>query len=163
MTDERPSALLGVAVALPVLLATFAVLTFAGLELLGNTPFSYGPERNVAEAAALGRASEVLRLLGAGQDPNRVWEIRRDMISSTITRVTALEAAIWSRRAPLIRLLDQHGAIVDAETRRHLTCLANDLPVQEIVEYLSPKGPPDCVPGQAVNAVIERSREHASD
>jgi hypothetical protein len=130
------------------------------LELRGETPFSYGPVRNIAEAAAMGHASEVLRFLGDGQDPNKVWPVRRDIISSTITRVTALEAAIWSRRVQLIELLDRQGAI-DDESRRHLTCLANDLesPVEEIVRYLAPQGPLNCPPGQAIAAVLERSRQ----
>src|SRR5512138_1841448 len=93
--------------AVPAVLATLVILTFSALELLGRTPFSIGPFRNVAEAAGMGAASEVLRLLGTGEDPNRVLPIRREIISSSVTRATALEAAIWSRRRELVELLDR--------------------------------------------------------
>jgi hypothetical protein len=151
---------LAFAVAAPVVLTTLGILVFSALELRGRTPLSYGPMRNIAEAAALGHASEVLRLLAAGQDPNRVWTVRRDMISSTITEVTALEAAVWSRREQMIELLDREGAIVGQDARRHLACLAADLPnpVEEIVEYLSPEHTEgNCVPGEALARVVERS------
>ena len=150
--------ILACAVAAPVALMTAAVLTFTALELRGDTPLSYGPMRNIAEAAALGHASEVLRLRAAGQDPNRVWTVRENMISSTSMEVTALEAAIWSRRVQLIELLDRQGAIVGDESRRHLACLARDLASEEIVEYLSPRHRAlDCVPGQTLDRVVERT------
>lgn len=158
MTEPHLSKILARAVAGPVVLATLAVITFTALELLGRTPSSIGPVRNIAEAAASGTASEVLRLLGSGEDPNRVWPVRRDIISSTATRVTALEAAMWSRRAQMVELLDRQGAIVDEQTRHHVTCLASDLLAQEIVEYLSPDRAPDCVHGRATDIVLERSR-----
>jgi hypothetical protein len=154
------SVTLALAVAVPVALATAAIVTFSAMELGGGTPLSYGALRNVAEAAALGHASEVLRLMAAGQDPNRVWTVRTDMISSTVTRVTALEAAIWSRRVQLIELLDRQGAIVGEDSRRHLACLAGDLatPVEDIVEYLSPRDAAlNCDRGEALARVVERN------
>jgi hypothetical protein len=135
------------------------VVSFSGLELRGHTPFSLGPARNLAEAAALGHASEVLRLLSAGEDPNRVSLVRKEVISSVITKVTPLEAGIWSRRAQLVELFDRQGAIVGDEARHHLACLATDIGVEEIVEYLSPHATPECEHGQALNAVLERSKE----
>jgi hypothetical protein len=149
-------------VAVPVALATIAVLVFSVLDSRGEPPLSDGPARNVAEAAALGQASEVLRFLRAGQDPHRVWPVRRDIVSSTITQVTALEAAVWSRRVELIELLDREGAIGDRGSRRHMGCLASDLPsaVEEIVEYLSKDAPLDCPRGEALAAVVERSKEN---
>jgi hypothetical protein len=161
MTESRGQTIIAVAVAAPVVLATCAVLLFSGLELRGRTPLSDGPVQNIAEAAGLGHASEVLRLLAAGENPNQVRLVRQGIISSTITKVTALEAAIWSRRVQLVELMDRRGAIVDGESRRQLACLAHDLPnpVDEIVDYLSPQGPPDCVPGQALSRVEARSVE----
>src|SRR5215212_7251973 len=160
MTDTFTSKMFAVAVAGPVVLTTLAVIAFSGQELRGESPFSYGPMRNIAEAAAMGHASEVLRLLAAGQDPNRVWPVRRDIISSTITEVTALEAAVWSRRVQLVELLDRQG-VIDDQSRHHLACLANDLenPVEDIIRYLAAEGPLNCPHGQAIAAVLERSRE----
>ena len=159
MSESHQARMLALAVSAPVLVATLAVLVFSALELAGHTPSSIGPARNIAEATALGMASEALRMLGAGEDPNRVLPVRREVISSTITQVTALEGAVWSRRGQMIELLDRHGAIVDEHTRRHLTCLAADLPVQEIVDYLSPGRAPDCAHGEAIEIVLERSRK----
>ena len=159
MTPTSASRILCLAVGGPVVIATAAVLTFAGFELRGRTLLSDGPVRNVAEAASLGQASEVVRLMYAGQDPNRVWPVPKDMISSTVTQVTALEAAVWSRRVQLVELFDRQGAIADADTRRYLTCLAADLepPVTEIIEYLSPQGAGFCEAGQTIAVVRERT------
>ena len=119
-----------------------------GVRAVGRTLSSEGPLRNLAEAAAMGSVSEVARFLQAGEDPNTVVEVRPFAISSGIRRVTGLEAAVWHRSAQLMQLLDRTGAIGDGETRRRVTCLAVDLRVEEIVEYLAPDGASSCVPGQ---------------
>jgi hypothetical protein len=149
---------LGVAAALPAAVVTLGLLVFAARELSGTTPLSDGPPRNIAEAAGGGRDSEVLRFLRAGQDPSRVWPMRREVISSTVLRATALEAAVWSRREPLIEVLDGRGLIADMETRRHLICLASDLSIGDIATYLSRGAPPACEPGKALELVKARSR-----
>jgi hypothetical protein len=154
--ESRVSLPVLVAAAAPVSLATLGVIVFVVFELCGRTLGSNGPTRNLAEAAALGSVSEVVRFLQAGEDPNRLVEVRPYAISSAIHRVTGLEAAVWHRSAELMRLLDRTGAIGDGETRRRLTCLAVDLRVQEIVEYLSPNGASWCVPGQMVGEIEAR-------
>jgi hypothetical protein len=150
--------LLGLITALPGITATIAVAAFSCLELLGRTPSSPGPVRNISEAIASGRAPDVVRLLAVGQDPNRVWPVRRDIISSTMTRVTAFEAAIVSRRTPMLELLRRQGASTDAQTLDHLRCFASDLSAAEIVDSLSPDRKPDCVYGAAIERVLERAR-----
>jgi hypothetical protein len=147
------------AVALPICAATAAVAAFSVSELFGHTMWSYGPARNLAEAAALGSASEVMRRLDAGEDPAALVSVRPHVISSSVIRVTALEAAVWSRSAAMMRLLDRSGAITSDESRRHLECLAADLRVDEIVQFLAPAGAPACVPDETLNRIIERSRE----
>ena len=146
------------AMAGPVVLATLMIVAFSGLELLGRTPFAVGPFRNVAEAAGLGAASDVLRMLGNGEDPNRVMPVRGEIISSSVKQATALEAAIWSRRLELLELLDRRGAIVDMQSRRHLACLASDLSALDIAEYLSRHTSPDCVRGHELDLVLQRTR-----
>jgi len=143
----------------PAVVATLMIVTFSSLELLGHTAFAVGPFRNVAEAAGMGAASEVLRLLGNGEDPTRVLPIRGEIISSSVRQATALEAAIWSRRRELVELLDRRGAIVDAPTRQHLACLAADLDALDIVEFLSPGRAPGCEHGRALDLVLERTRK----
>lgn len=156
MSDRRTT-MLGVMAAAPAVLATVAVLVFAIRELSGKTPFSYGLPINVAEAAGSGQVSEVLRLLRAGWDPTQIWPLRPEIISSTVTRATALEAAIWGGRRPLVELLDRRGFIRDAGARHHLACLAKDIGSEEVVAYLSPGGAPSCEPGAAFAVVKARS------
>jgi hypothetical protein len=155
-SEPRVSTPVLVAAAAPACLATLAMIVFALFEISGRTLSSEGPLRNLAEAAAMGSVSEVVRFLQAGEDPNRLVDVRPFAISSAIHRVTGLEAAVWHRSAQLMQLLDRTGAIGDGETRRRLTCLAADLRVDEIVEYLSPNGASWCVPGQMVAEIEKR-------
>jgi hypothetical protein len=155
----RVSAPVLIAAAGPVVLATLGVMVFVVCEMLGQTLSSAGPTRNLAEAAAIGNVSEVARFLHAGEDPNRIVEVRPYAVSSSIRRVTGLEAAVWHRSARLMKFFDQAGAIGHDEARRRLACLAADLRVDEIVEYLSPDGASSCVPGEVVADIEARSRE----
>jgi hypothetical protein len=158
MNPVSRSAASAIALAGPAVVATLMIVTFSSLELLGHTPSAVGPFRNIAEAAGMGAASEVLRLLGNGEDPNRLLPIRGEIISSSVRQATALEAAIWSRRRELLELLDRRGAIVDAPTRQHLACLAGDLDARDIVEFLSPGRALACEHGRALDLVLERTR-----
>jgi hypothetical protein len=148
--------LLGVMAAAPAVLATVALLVFAGRELSGTTPLSDGLPRNVAEAAGSAQVAEVLRFLRAGEDPRRFWPVRPDIISSTVTRPTGLEAAVFTGSG-LMELLDRRGYIRDGGTRLHLACLAKDVGKTEVVEYLFPGPPPSCEPDVALNRVKDRS------
>ena len=113
---------------------------------------------NVAEAAGLGSGAEVLRMLRAGQDPHAVLPIRPEIISSTVTRASAIEAAVWGRTAQLVALLDREGALADPGQRQHMLCLARDLEVDEIVEYLTRTESSPCEEGLTLAAVLGRSR-----
>ena len=155
MSASRTS-VLGVMAAAPAVLATLAVLGFAAREVSGTTPLSYGPPRNVAEAAGAGQVSEVLRFLRDGEDPSRFWPVRPEIISSTVTRPTGLEAALWGGRQ-LIELLDRRGFIRSADTRQHLACLAKDIGYEDLVSYLSPGGAPPCEYGAAFASLKARS------
>ena len=143
-------------IAAPLVLATLAVLAFAGLEVQGRTPLSYPPPRNVAEAAGMGHGPEVLRFLRSGQDATVILDVRPHIISSSVTRVSALEAAVWSRRAQLMRLLDREGAI-PAGVRAHLACLAADLGTAEVVDYLAATESARCEPGGTARRIAARS------
>lgn len=145
-----------VAAVAPACLATLAVIVFTLFEWSGRTLSSEGPTRNLAEAAAIGSASEVVRFLQAGEDPNRLVDVRPFVISSSIRRVTGLEAAMWDRSVHMIQLLDRAGAIADDATRRRLTCLAADLHVDDVVKYLAPDGAPQCAPGQVIAEIESR-------
>jgi len=143
--------------ALPPVLATAGVVLFSLSELGGRTLFSGGEPANVAEAAGLGRGAEVLRMLRAGQDPHVVLPIHPEIISSTVTRASAVEAAVWSRKAQLVALLDREGALADPGQRQHVLCLARDVGVDEIVAYLTRTGSASCEEGRTLAAVRARS------
>jgi hypothetical protein len=145
------------AASLPAIAMTAGIVGFIVSESNGRTPLSYGPARNVAEAAAWGNAAETLRQLAIGQDPTRIQPIRAEVLSSAIRHITALEASVWSRQVALVRLLDERGMIVGDE-RRRLACLAADINAADIREYLSPSEPPACEPQQVYDEVVARTK-----
>ncbi|HEY6362180.1 MAG TPA: hypothetical protein VIX63_13800, partial [Vicinamibacterales bacterium] len=114
--------------------------------------------RNIAEAAGMAMESEVLRFLRQGQDPGAVFDVRPDIISSSITRVTALEAAIWSRRVRLLGILERERAIPNDKVRRHLVCLAGDIRANELADRLLREGTSDCEAGHATRMIAARSQ-----
>jgi hypothetical protein len=145
-------------VALPPVVAIGIVLAFVVAEVTGSTPFSYQPPANLAEAAGMGNAPEVRRYLELGQDPAQVMPVRPDIISSQITRVTPLEAAIWSRRGQLVRIFERAGALRDENTRQHVACLTAYLRVDEILEQIAPQGVAGCDPEKTFELIRARSQ-----
>ena len=156
--------IIGVALALPICVVVLYLSAIAAVERAGSTFLAGRAPANIAEAAATARADLVVRFLRDGQDPLRVYPVHPDVISSTIRHVTALEAAVWSHQLPLMQVLEREGAIQDAAQRREIACLAADLEISEMVDYLSPGGPPDCVSREAYARVQARTpREPPND
>jgi hypothetical protein len=141
---------------LPVLVTVFAIGVTAG-ERAGYTPLSSGGPANAAEAAAMGNASDVLRFLWQGQRFDQVQPLRPSIISPQVLQATPLEAAIWSRQLELVRLLDAHNAIVGDATRHHLACLAHDVRLVDVADYLAPGGLGSCGPDEGFAHVLARS------
>ena len=158
MTAVRQSTVAVVMVLAPMLAAMALLLVFTVGELNGVRPFSYQAPSNLAEAAGMGLLPEVLRFIREGGDSTRVENVRPDIISSEITKVTAPEAAIWARRVQLVRLMEREGAFGARADRPHLACLARALQVVEIVEYLAPHGTADCDPDQVIAQIAARGR-----
>jgi hypothetical protein len=157
MMDRHDRALVW-ALTVPPCLALLCVLGVAVAERSGTTLFAAEPAGNIAEAAAMGRADEVVRRLARGEDRFRVYDLRPEVISSSVRKATLGEAAMWSRQLLMIQLLDREGALGDARTRGDLACLAIDLDVDEgIAALLSPSGAPECVPQQARDRVLART------
>lgn len=142
---------------LPVVTAFAWVGWIAAGERAGINPFSAPPFRNSAEAAAAGDPAGMMRLIRMGDDPTRVHRICCELISSQVQYATTLEAAIWSRRIESIHLLDREGAIIGADERRQLACLAADLDMPDASAYLAPGH--TCVRGAAIEQVMARTRE----
>jgi hypothetical protein len=150
--------------AVPPALALVCGLGVAAAERGGARLFAGPSPANLAEAAASGRADDVVRRLRAGEDAFRVYDLRPDVISSSVLRATPAEAAMWSRQLLMIHLLDREGALGDdAARRRELACLASDLELEDVVEYLSPGMPPGCTPQQARDRVVARTSRDASE
>src|SRR5688572_28344337 len=146
----------GLALAAPPCLAIACLLAVVIGERAGTTVFGAVPPANLAEAAATARGDDEVRRLALGEDRFRVYPLRPEAISSTVLLATPMEAAMWSKQLLMIHLLDRGGAIRDAAHRRELACLAADLDAQDIVEYLSPQGPPDCIRDEARQRVVAR-------
>jgi hypothetical protein len=87
-----------------------------------------------------------------------VYPLHPEVISSTVRYATALEAAVWSRQLPLMKLLDREGAIPGGGGREALACLAADVGVDDIVAYLTPVAPPVCPRGEAMGRVTARTK-----
>jgi hypothetical protein len=145
------------ALALPLCSVSLYLAAIAVAEGTGGTMFAGRAPANIAEAAGTARGDLVVGFLRAGEDPAVLYPLHPDVISSTVRSATALEAAIWSRQLPLIRLLDSEGAIPAGDGREALACLAADVGVDEIVSYLSPGAPPSCNPGEAMRRVTDRT------
>jgi hypothetical protein len=149
--------LIGIAIAGPPVAVILCVVAVLIGDHAGARVFAGVPPGNLAEAAGTGRADDVVRRLRLREDPFRVYGLRPDVISSIVLRATPAEAAMWSRQLPMVQLLDREGVLGDASRRHEMTCLAADLDLQDIVAYLSPGGPPECVRGQAMDAVRART------
>ena len=105
----------------------------------------------------MGRADDIVRRIELGEDRHGVYELRPEVISSSVVRAMPVEAAMWSRQLLMVQLLDGEGAIRDSSERQAFACLAADLDLRDIVEYLSPAAPPQCTPDEARDRVLARS------
>ena len=150
----RPMLLAG-----PAFIATLCMAAIALVEPLQDSSFKEYKPLNSAEAAALGNAAEVVRLVRAGADPAQVLPLRRHIIGESVQQATTLEAAMWSRRIQMIRLLESEGVLAEAAVRRDLACLARDLELPDIADHLGADTQSDCEPGRAVQRVAARSAQ----
>jgi hypothetical protein len=155
------TALTGI-VLVPFLAVTAGLAAVALAELGGATPFSDGPPRSAAEAAAKGSAADLVRLLRLGDDPLAVRQIRPIGDRPAVQR-TALEAVVESKTLAMVRLIDREGVIVGDDTRRTLACLAVDLQANDIASYLVADGTASCAPGEALERVRARETSGPSD
>jgi hypothetical protein len=145
------------ALSLPVVLAVGAVLGLAVADRAGFDLGSGSAPRNVAEAAALGRAADVVRLLRDGTDPAAIHPVRAEIIGPSIRLVTVFEAAVWSGRVEMLRLLEREGVRINAPTRQELACLSVDLGQPAMTAYLVPANRRDCEPGGARARIESRT------
>ena len=146
----------------PCALGLIAVWAVVAIERMGAGDAIGVVPRNSAEAAGMASAGEVLRFLRLGDDPNTVYPVHPRIISSAVRYATTLEAAVLARQVELVELLDRQGAIIDAEQRHRLACLAADLQ-SDVVVYLAPNGPEGCEPDAEYERVLDRTRDAAPE
>jgi hypothetical protein len=145
-----------VAIITPPMLALGLVFAIAAAEVTGHTLFADVVPSNLAEAAAAGRADDVVRRIQGGEAVQLVYPVRPDATHSPLTRATPAEAAVWSRQLLMVHVLDRAGAIPAAD-RDDLACLALDLELHDIAAYLAPAGANACVPQRARERVLTRA------
>jgi hypothetical protein len=122
-TPARIALMPAVAATVPAAAAVVLLAIFVTAEAAGLRPFASPPDANVAEAVAWGDAGQALAFIASGQDPNARWTIRQHVLDSHgDLHVTAVQAAVLSRRAELVELMFRHGARPD--NPRGLACLA---------------------------------------
>ena len=147
----------------PCALGLIAVCAVVTIERMGAGDAIGEVPRNSAEAAGMASAGEVLRFLRLGDAPNTVYPVDPRIISSAVRYATTLEAAVLRGQVELVELLDREGAIIDAEQRHSLACLAADLSRSDILIYLAPDGPEECEPDAEYERVLARTRDAAPE
>ena len=108
------------ALAAPVVAAACVVLAVEAAEWSGHDWWGGARPRNVAEAAAIGRAADLVRLLRRGDHPEQVLPVRAGMIRESPAWLSAIEGAMWTDGAAMIRLLERDGAVLTDAMRRQL-------------------------------------------
>ena len=124
------------------------LLILATAVMLFGLPFGIDPLWRVepltlAEAAALRDNGEVVRLIDAGEDPNKAGTVRAELLRNDAQVVTPLEAAVGIDRPDMIEVLLDNGAVLDAMTWTHLMCFAASIEADEAVDFLEPRRPAD--------------------
>ena len=123
-----------------------ALLIVATAAMLLGLPFGADPLWQVEpltlpEAAALHDSGEVVRLIDLGEDPNAAGPVRPDLLRNDAQVVTPLEAAVGARRADIVELLLENGAVMDAEMWTRLMCFAAVVDAGEVRDLLQPRRP----------------------
>ena len=114
--------------------------------MLLGLPFGIDPLWRVepltlSEAAALRDNGEVVRLIDAGEDPNKAGAVRAELLRNDALVVTPLEAAVGIDRPDIIEVLLDNGAVLDAMTWTHLMCFATSIEADEAIDFLEPRRP----------------------
>lgn len=121
-----------------LIVATAAML--AGLPF-GADPLWYVEPLTLPEAAALRDNGEVVRLIDLGEDPNRPGPVRPNVLRNDAQVLTPLEAAVGARRADMVDLLLENGAVMNAAMWTRLTCFAEVVDAGDVKDMLDGRRP----------------------
>lgn len=140
---RRQATLLASALCLPgALLIAATAAMFAALPF-GVDPMWYVEPVTLPEAAALRDNGEVMRLIGLGADPNEAGTVRAGFAHREAQVLTPLEAAVAIRRADMVEVLLENGAVMDATTWTRLTCFAGVVEAGDVRTLLEQRRPKD--------------------
>ena len=107
----------------------------------GYRAFAAPADLTLAEAAALGDRAEVLRLVGAGVDPNMAARVRGGMIGNDDVVLKPLAAAIAVGRVDVVDLLVRHDAGLHSADIPGLLCLAEKAEKNSVIAFLKAREP----------------------
>lgn len=153
----RGAASLVVALAAPVLATAGFVLAVEAAEWSGRDWWADTRPRNAAEAAASGRAADLVRHLRRGDHPEQVFAVRGERLQGAPAWISAVEGAMWLDDPALVRLLEREGAVLSDDRRRQLACLARDLGNHATADYLADPKDPACAAGAALDRIRART------
>jgi len=125
-----------------LILATAAMLVVVPA---GVDPIWEVEPLTLPEAAGVRDNGEVLRLIALGGDPNVAGPVRAGFVANDEMVLTPLEAAVGARRADMVELLLENGAVMDASAWTRLRCFADVVKagdVRELLDARRPEGAP---------------------
>jgi len=135
------------ALAVPGCLVTAGLIAWLALTPFDRHPMWMRPELNLSEAAAVRDLGEIVRLIGASENPDAPRDIRPGFLAATAVRATPLEAAVASKDVESVRILLMNGATMTAGVWHHLRCNAEGDEMHEFLDRLRPAGSAlDCDP-----------------
>jgi hypothetical protein len=147
-SGRRASAPAALALGLPGVMLSFAIVVAAAASAGGLLPRARDYQVTLAEAAALHDLAEIVRLVRAGDDPRQAAPVRAGVIREQPMMLTPMAAAILERRVDVIALLADVGARIRADEFGQYWCLAQargDAAVIAAVESQVAQPPPvDC-------------------
>jgi hypothetical protein len=155
--SARRSRVVGGIAALPAIALAVASLWWSAGAIRGNGLWP-PDDVTLSEAIATRNNAEALRLIALGANPNVPSRVRDGMLTYGYdVTMRPLEAAVGAQREDSLRLLLEHGAIVDAALARTLRCYERVHPergIRTILEGLSSE-PIEC---DGVPLPTDRSR-----
>ena len=144
--SARRSLVVGSLAALPAVALAVASLGWAIGDVRGAGLWP-PDDVTLSEAIATRNSAEALRLVALGANPNEPSRVRDGMLTYGYdATMRPIEAAVGSQREDLVRLLLDHGAIVDAALARTLRCYERvhpDRGIRALLEQIA-NDPLDC-------------------
>jgi hypothetical protein len=150
MVRHRLVIMRNVLLAVPPIVVTVGLAVFAGAELSGAHPLTWGEPRSVVEAIALRDEAAAARLLEDGADIDAIGLIRGGILFEQPVLATPLEAAVLVDAAAAFEYLRSRGAHVTPD----VGCLARDIGARAVRSRIADA--PSCPPGAVLQAVLDR-------